>query len=198
MTDYTITCHQQQASSASALDPRYVRRLTPDPAGGYTATIHELPGCIAEGDTAEEALAQLESVAQSWMESAMANGYPISPPVDYDGASGKVALRISRRLHQLAAERADLEGVSLNQFIGNALASYIGQQDGMRRMAQELETALSKSLSAAYVQISQSKLLREKSSSRFFIAQTKYISHVATTDMTLSPMLPNKSQFAAH
>lgn len=127
---------------AERLDPRYTRRLTPDPAGGYTATILEFPGCIAEGDTAEEALRNLEQTALSWMRSARANGYPVCEPIDYEGASGKVALRISRRLHQLATERADMEGTSLNQFIGNALATYLGQQDGMQRTVQALRNAV--------------------------------------------------------
>jgi hypothetical protein len=36
----------------------YVRRLLPDEQlGGYTAYIHEFPGCVAEGDTADEAIA---------------------------------------------------------------------------------------------------------------------------------------------
>lgn len=187
MTDYTMTCPHEQAHSASALDARYVRRLTPDPSGGYTATIHELPGCIAEGDTAEEALDQLESVALSWLESAHASGFPVTPPVDYEGASGKVALRISRRLHQLAAERADLEGVSLNQFIGNALASYLGQQDGMQRMVRQLENVLSHSFTAAYFKIYEATVMREKSSSQVVITRNNYISHVMSTDITSRP-----------
>lgn len=145
MNDLTTTSKTASMDFAN-LDERYVRRLSPDPSGGYTATIHEFPGCIAEGDTADEALSNLEQTALSWIRSATANGYPVAPPVDYEGASGKIALRISRRLHQLAAERADLEGVSLNQFIGNALANYLGQQDGMQRLAMELHRAVQQNL----------------------------------------------------
>ena len=173
---------QSQKSSGPTLDPRYVRRLVPDPGGGYTATIHELPGCIAEGDTAEEALAHLSAVAQSWMESAEASGYQITPPIDYEGASGKIALRISRRLHQLAAERAELEGISLNQFIGNALASYLGQQDGMRRMALQLERALSDSMHAAYLAIDSARTLRETSFGRTVFGRANVLLHRSSSD----------------
>lgn len=151
---------QVHGHDCSPLDSRYVRRLQPDPSGGYTATIHEFPGCIAEGDTAEEALANLESTAQSWILSAEANGYPVAPPVDFDGASGKVALRISRRLHQLAAERADMEGVSLNQFIGNALASYLGQKDSMERLVKELDATLQRTLQVVYASMHSVQVLR--------------------------------------
>lgn len=145
MSNLTTDTNNQDLVN-STLDRRYIRRLMPDPSGGFTASIHEFPGCIAEGDTAEEALINLESAALSWKRSAEANGYPVMQPIDYEGASGKIALRISRRLHQLAVERAELEGVSMNQFIGNALANYLGQQDGMRRLALELHKAVRSNL----------------------------------------------------
>lgn len=145
MNELTTTA-KNPAMDNVKLDDRYLRRLSPDPLGGYTATIHEFPGCIAEGESADEALSNLENAALSWMRSAYANGYHVSPPLDYEGASGKIALRTSRRLHQLAAERADLEGISLNQFIGNAIASYLGQQDGIHRIAKELHKAVQSNL----------------------------------------------------
>lgn len=185
MTDYQTSKAPAASSSVPTLDARYVRRLMPDPSGGFTATIHELPGCIAEGDTAEQALEQLESVAHSWMASATANGYPITPPIDYEGASGKIALRISRRLHQLAAERAALEGVSLNQFIGNALASYLGQQDGMRHLAKQLEHALASSMHAFYVTLYDTRIRREASSVRTFIGRTDSQMLGSSTDKLL-------------
>ncbi len=116
-------------SNRARLDARYVRRLVPGEDGGYTASIHEFPGCIAEGDSAEEALENLESVAIDWIASAREAGYRVSDPLDFGGASGKIALRIPKHLHQLASERAALEGTSLNQLIAVALASYLGQHD---------------------------------------------------------------------
>lgn len=141
---------QPKEHDRDSLDFRYTRRLQPDPSGGYTATIHEFPGCIAEGDTADEALANLEATALSWISAAEANNYPVAKPVDYEGCSGKIALRISRRLHQLAAERAELEGVSLNQFIGNSLAYYLGQQDGWAKVTKEIENTVQSTLNAIY------------------------------------------------
>lgn len=174
------------ADTSFNLDWRYTRRLIPDPSGGFTATIHELPGCIAEGDTADEALSNLESAAQSWMESAKSNGYPITPPIDYEGASGKIALRISKRIHQLAAERAEMEGISLNQFIGNALSSYLGQQDGMKRIAEHLEAALTDGIRATYARFYEASIVRETSSARkVFISQTDYLTHESSSSNKL-------------
>lgn len=109
----------------------YARKLTPDESGGYVATIQEFPGCMGYGGNAEEALKKLEAAAETWIEAALATNYPIPEPANYDSASGKIALRISRRLHQIAAERADLEATSVNQLIAVALATYLGQQQGV-------------------------------------------------------------------
>jgi antitoxin HicB len=119
----------------------YRRLLTPDSGGGYTATIHEFPGCVAQGDTADAALAQLEQAARAWVEAALSTGYPIREPVDYDDFSGKVALRISRRLHKMAAECADTEGTSINQLLSNAISHYLGQVDGLKRAVLQVSAA---------------------------------------------------------
>ena len=109
----------------------YARKLTPDPSGGYVATIQEFPGCLGYGHDAKDALEKLEAAAEAWLEAAFATNYPVPEPANYDSTSGKIALRISRRLHQIAAERADLEATSVNQLIGVALAAYLGQQQGV-------------------------------------------------------------------
>lgn len=130
----------------------YTRSLTPDPSGGYVATIHEFPGCIAHGDTADGALKNLDAAALSWVGAALESGFPVPEPFDAGGYSGKIALRISRRLHKLAAERAQREGVSLNQFLSAAIASYLGQKDAIESalevVAQQARATVSLSLAA--------------------------------------------------
>ncbi len=44
--------------------------LTPDPDGGYVAQIVELPGVISQGDTVEEALANIREAAEIYLEDA--------------------------------------------------------------------------------------------------------------------------------
>lgn len=134
------------------LDPLYTRRLTPDEEGGFTATIHEFPGCVAEGETAEEALANLEKAAAAWIKAATETGFKVPSPVDFDGASGKIALRVSRRIHREAMERASLEGISLNQLVSVAVASYLGQQDGMVRCANMVREHLNIGFARFYSQ----------------------------------------------
>jgi len=51
--------------------------LEPNELGGYTATVPLLPGCISEGDTKEEALANIKEAIELYIESLKADGEPI-------------------------------------------------------------------------------------------------------------------------
>jgi predicted RNase H-like HicB family nuclease len=48
--------------------------------GGYIADIPDLDACSAFGESAEEALAQVEIAKQSWIEAARAAGKSIPKP----------------------------------------------------------------------------------------------------------------------
>lgn len=116
----------------------YTRRLIPDEGGGYTATVQEFPGCIAEGDTADEALSHLGVAASAWIESQLELGQEVPRPLDYAGFSGRIALRIPRGLHRRAAEVAAEEGVSLNQFLTSAISYIVGQKNVLNEVRREV------------------------------------------------------------
>ena len=42
--------------------------LEPSDEGGYTAIVPALPGCISEGDTRDEALANIQEAIQLYLE----------------------------------------------------------------------------------------------------------------------------------
>lgn len=46
---------------------QYMALFEPDPAGGYTVTIPALPGCISEGDTFEESIANIREAAELYL-----------------------------------------------------------------------------------------------------------------------------------
>jgi predicted RNase H-like HicB family nuclease len=49
------------------MKPRIV--LEPSDDGGYTAIVPALPGCLSEGDTREEALANIQEAIALYLES---------------------------------------------------------------------------------------------------------------------------------
>ncbi len=46
----------------------------------FVADIPELPGCMAHGESHEEALAQAQAAIGYWLEAAVRIGRPIPPP----------------------------------------------------------------------------------------------------------------------
>lgn len=99
----------------------------------WTATVEELPGCTTRGRTADEALGGLQAALTSWIEVALEQGREIPQPKSAGSHSGRLLLRMPRTLHAELTRVADREGVSLNQFITDSLASAVawrGQREG--------------------------------------------------------------------
>jgi len=91
---------------------------------GVLAYLAEWPDCFAAGGTREEALAELEGALRELADYRLRKGLPIPEPV---GAfSGKVLLRMPKKLHQHAERRATAEGVSLNTWLTTAIARELG------------------------------------------------------------------------
>ena len=65
----------------NALDyPVIVQPLAPEDGGGYLATVPDLPGCMSDGETPEEAIINVRDAILAWMEAADDMGHPVPPP----------------------------------------------------------------------------------------------------------------------
>lgn len=51
-----------------------------DEDGVFIAEVPELPGCMAHGDTSEQALGQAQEAITLWLETARDHDDPIPPP----------------------------------------------------------------------------------------------------------------------
>ena len=104
----------------------YARMLIPDiETGTYAAMVREFSGCVAQGDTVQEAINRLEAAAERWIQSCLDANQVIPEPIAAREHSGKVVLRLPRSLHQKAAEMAETERTSLNTILVAAVASYV-------------------------------------------------------------------------
>ena len=85
-----------------------------------------LKGCVGQGETAEEAVSELEANEQEWITTAQEVGIPIpAAPVEASHAySGKLTVRIAPAVHRDAAQRAKSERVSLTQYISDAIVNW--------------------------------------------------------------------------
>ncbi|MGE5284944.1 MAG: type II toxin-antitoxin system HicB family antitoxin [Actinomycetota bacterium] len=89
---------------------------------GFIATVPELPGCSAFGDTEEEAIKEIKIAASLWLSAAKKAKRPIPEPIVEKKFKGRFPLRIpedTRRRLELEAKR---QGVSLNQLILHRIA----------------------------------------------------------------------------
>jgi antitoxin HicB len=91
----------------------------------FVASVPLLPGCMSHGDTAEAAAHNILEAAEGWLATARKRGIPIPPAPR--GVSGKMLVRIPKTLHEDITRRAELDGVSLNQWVTAALAEKIAR-----------------------------------------------------------------------
>jgi predicted RNase H-like HicB family nuclease len=127
----------------------YARLLIPNERGGYTAEILEFPGCISEGRTADEAVQNLNDAAKSWVEASLEDGREIPSPASNYDHSGKVALRMPRSLHRQAAQMAERNSSSLNQYLVAAVAEQVGAGELYTRLIEKVEEFVQKSFASA-------------------------------------------------
>jgi predicted RNase H-like HicB family nuclease len=124
---------ERKMEPAAFLKRPYARVVVPEADGSFTADILEFPGCVASGDTAANALANVEDVALEWIAATLEQGQNIPEPLDNASYSGKLVLRMSKGLHKRAARSAERDGISLNQFIVTCVAEHVGERDASRR-----------------------------------------------------------------
>src|ERR1017187_6892521 len=100
--------------------------LRRDEEGDVIARIEELPGCISHGGDEAEALSNLASMKQLWLEDSIAAGEEIpEPQAEEPLPSGKWVQRVPRSLHAKLVRMAKTEGVSLNQLVTSMLSEQI-------------------------------------------------------------------------
>ena len=94
--------------------------------GPWVAQVEELAGCTSRAETAEQAASGIQQAMSDWITEALREGREVPEPKPVDEHSGRLLLRMPRTLHAELTRLAEREGVSLNQFITDALASAVG------------------------------------------------------------------------
>lgn len=93
-----------------------------DPEVGYVVEIKDLPGCMTQGETVDEAMSNIEEARQLWIEAVYEQGNDIPLPSTENHYSGRVLLRMPKSLHQQLVENAEREEVSFNQYVVSLLS----------------------------------------------------------------------------
>lgn len=106
-----------------------IRPLDEDEGGGFLAEVPDLAGCMADGETEAEAIANAEEAIAEWIAAAREMGRDIPEPGALDRFSGKWVQRVPKSLHRKLAAEAKREGVSLNALATSLLAEGLGRKD---------------------------------------------------------------------
>ena len=101
-----------------------IRPLSEEDGGGFLAIAPDLPGCMSDGETLEEAVHEVLDAIESWISVAKEFGDPIPLP-DSGGTSGlgRFVPIIPKTLYAKLSAKAKQEGVSLNSFVVAKLAA---------------------------------------------------------------------------
>lgn len=119
----------------------YTKALIRQEGGRYYAKIAEFPGCHASGSNQEEALHNLDEVAEDWIESELEQGHSIPMPEQNEKYSGKFLARVSPELHRDLAVNAERYGISLNQYVVQKLAARAAEDDLILTLLEKLKNS---------------------------------------------------------
>lgn len=125
--------------------PFQIRELSEDDGGGYLVAYPDLPGCMSDGDTIEEARHNASQALGDWLAARKKMGKAIPPPspvVDLHEYSGKYMQRLPKSTHAQLARRAELEGISMNQLAATYIASGLAElQQGITSRAHSVKSS---------------------------------------------------------
>jgi predicted RNase H-like HicB family nuclease len=114
----------------------YMHEISPlsqEDGGGFLITFPDLPGCMSDGETIEEAIANGRDAFNAWVSAAVDMGRaipkPAAKPVELIEASGKFVARLPKSLHARLVALAKHEGISLNTLVLSLIAEGMGHKE---------------------------------------------------------------------
>ena len=60
--------------------PVVIQPLKDEDGGGFIATVPDLPGCMSDGETPEDALTNVQDAIEAWIEAAQDMGRKVPKP----------------------------------------------------------------------------------------------------------------------
>lgn len=112
--------------------PFKIRQLTADEGNGFLIEFPDLPGCMSDGDSVEEAIENGQDALACWLSAAKASGRNIPAPGQFESQSGKWVQRVPKSIHYRLIQQAKQEGVSLNTLVVSMIAESLGQEQSAK------------------------------------------------------------------
>ena len=112
--------------------PCAIRPLASDEGGGYLIEFLDVPGCISDGETPEEAIVNGRDALKACLLTLKEFRRPVPVPGAFTQASGQWRQRVPKSLHVRLVERARQERVSLNTLVTAMIAEGLGKPQRRR------------------------------------------------------------------
>lgn len=106
--------------------PFTIRHLSKQEGGGYLIEFPDLPGCMSDGETIQETIANGNDAIACWLSAAKEANHAIPKPGALENQSGKWVQRVPKSIHLRLVKKAEEEGVSLNTLVITLLSEALG------------------------------------------------------------------------
>jgi antitoxin HicB len=109
--------------------PRFeIRPLSEEDGGGYLIAFPDYPGCMADGETPEEAIAEGRDALMSYLATLRDLHRPIPSPAEEPQQVWDE--RIAASVKKALAQRADAEGISIGALVAKLVAEGLERPAG--------------------------------------------------------------------
>lgn len=113
--------------------------LSSEEGGGFLISFPDLPGCMSDGETIEEAIHNGRDAFLAWISAQADMGREIPRPSYHVPEtelpmSGKFVQRVPKSLHAKLSVLAKQEGVSLNTLVLTFIAEGVGTREDKRHV----------------------------------------------------------------
>jgi len=113
--------------------PFQIRPLTEEEGGGYLIEFPDVPGCMSDGETPQEAIPNGRDALKCYLLTMKEIGEPIPEPGSFKTSSGQWRQRVPKSLHARLTARAKRDGVSLNTLVTSLIAEGLGKREARTR-----------------------------------------------------------------
>lgn len=110
-----------------------VRPLSKAEGGGYLVEYPDIPGCMSDGETIEEAIANGREALRDCLAVFRESGRNIPKP---ENAAAQWRQRLPRTLYSKLTRQAEHEGVSINSLVTAIIAEAIGAKLRQQEIAR--------------------------------------------------------------
>lgn len=108
--------------------PYHIWMIRDDTGGdaAWVVGVEELPGCLSQGDSPEDAARMIQEAMALWLRAALEDGAEIPRPRPESSFSGRFQVRLPAGLHAALDAEARHQGSSLNALVTTLLAGAVG------------------------------------------------------------------------